>query len=341
MENPEAKVKTGLALRNLKIESEKWPVAGEFRISTSSLTEIAVLTVTIRGGQYIGRGECRPYPKYDETPASVTAQIENIRHNIEKGVSIEELQSLLPAGAARNAVDCALWDLKAKTADQSISNLLGLAKPKSRQTAYTLSIDTPVKMKAAALKAQSYPLLKIKIGSHDGLAACLAIMEARPDAQLIIDANEALSPQDISAFPLALASTPVVMIEQPLHRDKYDDIPNTPKALPIFCADESLHTAKDLDRIWEAGYRAVNVKLDKCGGLTAGLELMQAAKAKGFIIMAGCMVGTSLAMAPIMILESFADYIDLDGPLLLAKDRKKGLRYEGPIIHPPSRELWG
>ncbi len=341
MENLEAKVKTGLALRNLKIESEEWPVAGEFRISTSSITKITVVSVTIRDGKYIGRGECRPYPKYDETPASVIAQIETIRHTIEKGLITENLQDLLPAGAARNAVDCALWDLKAKTAGKGISSLLGLAEPKPRQTAYTLSIDSPTKMRAAALKAQGYPLLKIKIGSHAGLAACLAIMEARPDAELIIDANEALSPQDISAFQLALTGKPVVMIEQPVHRSKYNEIPNTPRALPIFCADESLHTEQDLNRLWSAGYRAVNVKLDKCGGLTAGLKLMQAAKAKGFIIMAGCMVGTSLAMAPIMILESFADYIDLDGPLLLAKDRKKGLRYEGPIIHPPSRDLWG
>jgi L-alanine-DL-glutamate epimerase-like enolase superfamily enzyme len=196
-------------------------------------------------------------------------------------------------------------------------------------------------MRSAALKASAYPLLKVKIGSDDGLAACLAVMEARPDAELIIDANEALSPDTINAFQSALSGRPVVMIEQPLPRAHDDRVPNTPKALPIFCADESLHTAKDLDRLWDAGYRAVNVKLDKCGGLTAGLELVRAAKAKGFIIMAGCMVGTSLAMAPIMMLESFADYIDLDGPLLLAKDREKAMRYEGPIIHPAEQELWG
>jgi len=328
-------------LRGLKIQTEKWPVAGAFRISRSSLTEITVVTVTIRDGEFTGQGECRPYPRYDETPESVTAQIKNIRHNIEKGISPEDLQDIMPAGAARNAVDCALWDLKAKQSKSSISDLLNISAPQARQTAYTLSIDTPAKMQAAALKANAYPLLKIKIGSDDGLAACLAIMEARPDAELIIDANEALSPTEINAFQSALSGKPVVMIEQPLPRKDFNKIPNTPSALPIFCADESLHTAKDLDRLWTAGYRAVNVKLDKCGGLTAGLKLMRDAKAKGFIIMAGCMVGTSLAMAPIMILESFADYIDLDGPLLLAKDRKKGLRYEGPVIHPPMQVLWG
>lgn len=328
-------------MRSLKIQTEKWPVAGEFRISRSSLTEITVVTIALQDGVHTGRGECRPYPRYDETAKSVTQQIETIRVLLEKGITTETLQDLLPAGAARNAVDCALWDLKAKKTGKTIPDLLGLTSPQSRQTAYTLSIDTPAKMRSAAVNASAYPLLKIKIGSHDGLAACLAIMEARPDAELIIDANEALSTDDINAFQLRLSGKPVVMIEQPLPRAQDDKIPDTPKALPIFCADESLHTAKDLDRLWNAGYRAVNVKLDKCGGLSAGLELMRAAKTKGFVIMAGCMVGTSLAMAPIMMLESFADYIDLDGPLLLAKDRDKAMRYEGPIVHPPERELWG
>ena len=328
-------------MRDLKITTEKWPVAGEFRISNSSLTEIIVVTVTIRDGKHLGRGECRPYPKYDETPESVTAQINTIRQSIKNGVDSQGLQNILPPGAARNAVDCALWDLRAKQAGQPLSELLDIATAKPRLTAFTLSIDTPAMMRVAAIKAKTYPLLKIKIGGAEGLDSCLAIMEARPDAELIIDANEALSPKDINAFQSALSGKPVIMIEQPLHRTQYNEIPNTPNALPIFCADESLHTAKDLDRLWDAGYRAVNVKLDKCGGLTAGLELMRAAKAKGFIIMVGCMVGTSLAMAPIMMLESFADYVDLDGPLLLAKDRKKGLRYEGPVIYPPMRELWG
>ena len=334
-------VKTGLALRQLKIDTEKWPVAGSFRISRSTLTEIAVVTVTLRDGEHIGRGECRPYARYDETPESVTAQIEAIRHALEKGLTVQDLQHSLLAGAARNAVDCALWDLKAKQTHQPIYELLKLPPPQARQTAYTLSIDTPIKMQHAALQAKAYPLLKVKIGSREGLEACLAVMESRPDAELIIDANEALKPQDVTHFQRALKTKPVVMIEQPLPDAQLNDIPDTPNALPIFCADESLHTAKDLDHLWTAGYRAVNVKLDKCGGLSAGLELMRAARAKGFIIMAGCMVGTSLAMAPIMFLESFADYIDLDGPLLLAKDRKKGLRYEGPVIHPPLRELWG
>ena len=328
-------------MQEIIIETEYWPVAGSFRISRSSLTQIAVVTAAISRGGHIGRGECRPYARYDETPASVTAQIEAIRGDIESGLETEALQTALPAGAARNAVDCALWDLKAKQTGQTVADLLSLPAPQARKTAFTLSINTPDKMRAAALKAKAYPLLKIKIGGMEGLEACLAVIDARPDAELIIDANEALAPKDIAAFQLALADKPVVMIEQPLPDASFDEIPHAPDTLPIFCADESLHTARDLDKLWDAGYRAVNVKLDKCGGLTAGFALMQAAKARGFIIMAGCMVGTSLAMAPMMILESFADYIDLDGPLLLSKDRKKGLHYEGPVIYPPEAEFWG
>lgn len=334
-------VKTGLALRDLKIAVEHWPVAGEFRIANSSLKEITVVTTIIRQGKHTGRGECRPYAKYDETAESVVSQIKAIQADIENGLDINGLQKRLPAGAARNAVDCALWDLKAKQSGHTIPALLGIPKPSIRLTAFTLSIDTPNKMRMAAINAGAYPILKIKIGGIEGLASCLAVMEARPDAQLIIDANEALQPSDIVAFQNALKDKPVIMIEQPLSRENFGAIPNAPNALPIFCADESLHIAADLDRLWEAGYRAVNVKLDKCGGLTEGLELMRAAKAKGFIIMAGCMVGTSLAMAPMMMLESFADYIDLDGALLLAKDRKHGVNYQGPYIHAPKTELWG
>ena len=328
-------------MRDVKIETEIWPVAGAFRIARSSLTEISVVSVTVTEGEHIGRGESRPYPRYDESPVSVMGEIETIRQDIERGITTGELQDLLPAGAARNAVDCALWDLQAKLSSRVVPQLIGVSKPQPRKTAYTLSIDTPDKMRQAALAASAYPLLKVKIGGPEGLTACLAIMEARPDAELIIDANEALSPNDVGKFREALHDKPVIMIEQPLPQSQDELIPNQPNKLPIICADESLHTKADLDRLWAAGYRAVNVKLDKCGGLTAGLNLMRAAKAKGFIIMAGCMVGTSLAMAPIIMLESFADFIDLDGPLLLAKDRKKGLRYEGALIHPPSKELWG
>lgn len=328
-------------MRKLILKTEVWPVAGSFIIARSSLKEITVVTVEIHEDGKQGRGECRPYARYNETAERVTQQIEVLRPDIEYGISIETLQDIMPAGAARNALDCALWDLKAKLTGKSVSELLRLPSPQERLTAYTLSINTPQNMRMAALKAKTYPLLKIKIGDMTGLEACLEIMEARPDAELIIDANEALNSKDVAAFRDRLKTFPVVMIEQPVADNAFNSIPNAPKSLPIFCADESLHTSEDLSKLWAAGYRAVNVKLDKCGGLTEGLKLMRAAKAQGFIIMAGCMVGTSLAMAPMMILESFADYIDLDGPLLLARDRSGGLTYSEARIMPASRHFWG
>ena len=328
-------------MRELILKTEVWPVAGSFNISRSSLSEIIVITAKIRDKQHSGWGECRPYARYNETAKSVIAQIETVRSAIESGITIEGLQSLMPAGAARNAIDCALWDLKAKQTGQSVSQLLKLPPPKKRITAYTLSIDSPKNMQKAALDAHQYPILKIKIGSSNGLKSCLAVIEARPDAELIIDANEALSPTEIESFRAELQNYPVIMIEQPIAAKNFQAIPYAPEALPIFCADESLHTEHDLEKLWSAGYRAVNIKLDKCGGLTAGLSLMQSAKSMGFIIMAGCMVGTSLAMAPLMVLESYADYIDLDGPLLLEKDRKNGLNYRGPMITPASTHFWG
>ena len=328
-------------MRELILKTEIWPVAGSFIISRSALKEITVVTVEIRENGHRGLGECRPYSRYNETSENVTQQIETLRPEIENGLTLEQLQNLMPAGAARNAIDCALWDLKAKQTGKSVSELLCLPAPQKRLTAYTLSIDTPRNMQKAAIKAKDYPILKIKIGGMEGLESCLAIMEVRPDAELIIDANEALKIRDVVTFREKLAKLPVIMIEQPVASNVYNHIPNTPSELPIFCADESLHVVEDLSKLWDAGYRAINVKLDKCGGLTAGLELMRAAKSKGFIIMAGCMVGTSLAMAPMMVLESFADYIDLDGPLLLAKDRKNGLQYAGPTILPAKRGFWG
>jgi L-alanine-DL-glutamate epimerase-like enolase superfamily enzyme len=318
-----------------------WPIAGSFRIAHGSVTEIEVVRVTIHEDGFVGHGECRPYARYGENSQSELAQIETAREFIKNSGTQMELASYMPAGAARNAVDCALWDLQAKQSGKPVWELLGTAEPKPRQTAFTLSIDTPTRMAQAARNAAAYPILKLKIDGLRGLKACMAVMKARPDAQLIIDANEALSPKQLIEFRKSLKGYPVLMIEQPVKSDMYDQIENAPDRLPILCADESLHTSADLTKLWQAGYRAVNVKLDKCGGLTEGVKLMREAKEMGFIIMAGCMVGTSLAMAPIMTLESFADVIDLDGPLLLGKDVKNGLRYEGAIIYPPTTKLWG
>jgi len=333
-------------LRHLNIIEKNWPVAGTFRIARSALQNIPVIQVTLTEGEMTGRAECRPYARYNETPASVIAQIESVRDAIENGATPRELQGLLAPGAARNALDCALWDLGSKITGRPVRDRLGLAAPKPRVTAFTLSIDSPEAMAQAAKSASQYPILKIKIGSDGGAETALAILRARADADLIIDANEALSPEALGQLLLALKGHRVLMIEQPLHDDIYYQLPKDdllmsgPNSIPI-CADESLHNVGDLERLWQAGYRGVNVKLDKCGGLSAALELMQTAKNMGFKVMAGCMVGSSLAMAPMMMLESLADYIDLDGPLLLAEDIENGLRYDGPIVHPPTSQLWG
>lgn len=326
-------------MRQLNISTVTWPARGVFRISRSALSEFYVVQVTITDGHHSGRGECRPYARYNETPESVTAQIEEVRRHLETGISVQDLQGIMPPGAARNAVDCALWDLDAKQSGTPIWQLMNISEPKPRITAFTLSVDTPEKMALAAKDAAAYPVLKMKIGGEDGLGCILAVLSARPDAQLIVDANEALNPGALEAMQKQLSGKAVVMIEQPLPAS--DSHIYNPALLPPICADEALHTVADLDRLWEMGYRAVNVKLDKCGGLTAGLKLMRAAKDKGFTIMAGCMVSSSLAMAPTMMLESFADVIDLDGPLLLARDIENGLRYDGAKIYPPTRDLWG
>lgn len=328
-------------MRDLIVTAQSWPVAGSFRIARSSLTQIDVVQVIITQGPHSGYGECRPYARYNETPASVIAQIEAISGNICAGLSIEDLQTAMPAGAARNALDCALWDLRAKCEGASVIDLLGAPKMTARKTAFTLSIDTPAQMAKAAMAASGFTLLKMKIKDMSGLEAARAVLAVRPDAELIIDANEALHPNDVATLQAGLAALPVIMIEQPIKAGLDAEMPIDPRALPILCADESLHKRADLARLWDCGYRAVNVKLDKCGGLTEANLLMREAKAMGFVIMAGCMVGTSLAMAPMLHLAHMADVIDLDGPALLSKDCKHGLIYACGTVGVPSPELWG
>ncbi len=326
-------------MRKLFIRHLTLPAQGEFRISRSALTAFPVIQVEIKEGEHQGRGECRPYARYKETPLSVAAQIESIRPLIETGMSLESLQTALPAGAARNAVDCALWDLRAKQEQRRVWEILGLPEPRARETAFTLSMGTPDSMAKAALTATDYPVLKIKIGDAEPLPCVQAIIAARPEAKLIIDANEALTPRALDALRQNIPPESTLLIEQPLPAS--DSTPYDPSVLPPICADEALHIRQDLGPLWDAGYRAINMKLDKCGGLTEALALAREAKDRGFTIMAGCMVGSSLAMAPMVMLESFADIIDLDGPLLLSKDIEHGLKYHGPVMHPPSRELWG
>ncbi|WP_017930777.1 dipeptide epimerase [Robiginitomaculum antarcticum] len=319
---------------------QNYPVKGVFRIARDTKTQIDVVEAHIGRGGLTGRGECRPYARYDETPDSVISQIETIRPQIESGAQRSALQDLLPAGAARNALDCAFWDLEAKAADRPVWTLAGLPPPQPLRTAFTLSLDTPEAMAKAAKSAAQYKVLKIKIGRKDGLDCAKAIMTARPDAELIVDANEALDPNELSVFRHELRDWPVLLIEQPV-RAGYIDAFNNPDALPILCADEALHEQSDLARLWAQGYRAVNIKLDKCGGLTAGICLMREAKDMGFVTMAGCMVGSSLAMAPMFLLAQLADIVDLDGPALLSRDINHGLKYKKDLVFPPSPELWG
>lgn len=327
-------------MRQLIHEIVSWPAKGEFRISRSALTKFVTVQVQIIQNGFVGRAECRPYARYKESALSVIDQIEKVGNQIEQGRSRDELQEIMEAGAARNAVDCALWDLEAKMTGKPIWENAGISKPRARETAFTLSIDSPSAMAKAARLAAAHKILKMKIGGDGGIAAVAAVLASRPDARLIVDANEALEPEDLGSLQSLDYAERIALIEQPFpsHLD-FDGMFDSQG--PIICADESLHTADDLDRLWRAGYRAVNVKLDKTGGLTEAINVMRKAKEMGFEIMAGCMVGSSLAMAPMVVLESFANYIDLDGPLLLDDDFAPPLKYKGGKVFPPSKDLWG
>lgn len=331
-------------MRRLSVYERQWPVAGAFTISRSSLTTIPTVWVEITEGGHKGRAECRPYARYGDTVESVITEIEAVRTLIENGASLEKMNEIMRPGPARNAIDCALWDLKAKMSGRAVYELLGLPRPQQRVTTFTLSLQSPADMAEAALKAADYPLLKIKVEGDTALACSQAVLAARPDAKLVIDANEDLTFQQLLSLTAALSPETIAMIEQPLHSQKAHDqiLPTS----PIICADESLHSdgelgQEDLQRLWHQGYRAVNIKLDKCGGLSAAFALMKLAKDMNFQIMAGCMVGSSLAMAPMLLLESLADVLDLDGPLLLASDCEKGLTYKGAFVQPAQRDLWG
>ena len=331
-------------MRQLSAYEKFWPVAGSFTISRSSLQTIPTVWVEIRENGIVGKAECRPYARYGDSVTSVLNEIEFIKRDIENGLSRQTLNQKLRPGPARNALDCALWDLEAKQKQQTVASLLGLPEPKARTTAFTLSLQSPENMADAARKASNFPLLKIKVDRKSALPCSLSVLNARPDARLIIDANESLDPESLKNLIKSIPDAAIAMIEQPIHADIFLE-----SKLPtniVICADESLHSetdfrGSDLETLWKQGYRAINIKLDKCGGLTAAYKLAEMAKSMGFKIMAGCMVGSSLAMAPMLILESFADILDLDGPLLLDKDCNHPLSYKGSIVHPPTSELWG
>lgn len=321
---------------NFEIKALSYPTRGAFKISRSSVTTVQVLHVSLQSDAAMGRGECRPYPRYNQSVESVLAELETVRPLVEAD-NVSAALDALAHGAARNALESCWIDFQAKKTNKTAASLLGVARPSPRKTAFTLSWGSVAEMKSAAKAAFAYPFLKIKIG-EDGINQVLAVATARPDAQLIIDANEALAPKTLPAFLDALSGLNVALIEQPLPAGHCEVLPETGL---IICADEGLHSSADLPQLWAQGYRAVNVKLDKCGGPIAARDLILEARNMGFKVMAGCMVGSSLAMAPMMTLESLCDIIDLDGPLLLANDIDGGLKYEDATVFPPNAALWG
>jgi L-alanine-DL-glutamate epimerase-like enolase superfamily enzyme len=323
----------------LAVRIERWPIAGAFTIARGSKTEAVVVVAELADGDRIGRGECVPYARYGESVEGVVAAIEAQRGFVESGGDRLALQGAMGPGAARNALDCAFWDLEAKKAGRPIWQLAGLAEPRPVTTAFTVSLGEPDAMGAAAAKAAHRPLLKVKLGTADDAASIAAVRSNAPGAKLIIDANEGWRPDNLARKMAACASAGVVMIEQPLPAADDAALAGIERPVPV-CADESLHDRASLAHL--AGrYDAINIKLDKTGGLTEALLLAHAAEAHGLDLMIGCMVGTSLAMAPAMMLADRAKLVDLDGPLLLAGDREPGLRYDGSTVHPPTAELWG
>jgi len=325
--------------RVLSVAAERFPIAGTFTISRESKTEAAVICCTIGEAGAIGRGECVPYRRYGETMESVAGAIESARKAIERGAARAELQRVLPAGAARNALDCALWDLEAKLTGSRVASLICTAAPRPLATAYTLSLGTPEAMAAQARANRHRPLLKVKIGGEDDIARIRAVAEAAPDSRLILDANEGWNDQNLAENLAEAARLGVALIEQPLPAGRDTLLGEIEHPVPI-CADESAHVAADVPSL-VGRYDVVNIKLDKTGGLTAALELHEAARNAGLAIMVGCMVGTSLAMAPAVLLAQDADFVDLDGPLLLAQDRTPALAYEGSLVSAPEPALWG
>jgi L-alanine-DL-glutamate epimerase-like enolase superfamily enzyme len=326
-------------LRLLSVAVEKWPIAGRFAISRGSRTEAVVVVVTIREGDRRGRGESVPYARYGETVDGTVAAIQAMTGAVAGGLSREALRAAMPAGAARNAIDCGLFDLEAKTSGRTAAEIASLPPLRPVETAYTLSLDSPDAMAAAARAAEGRPILKVKLGGKGDPARIAAVRVATPAARLIVDANEAWSPADLEAHMAACAAAGVELIEQPLPAGEDAALASLRRTVPV-CADESVHTAADLPALL-GRYDAVNIKLDKAGGLTEGLALAAEARRLGFRVMVGCMVSTSLAMAPALLVAQTADFVDLDGPLLLARDRDPGLRYEGSIVRPPSPALWG
>jgi L-alanine-DL-glutamate epimerase-like enolase superfamily enzyme len=323
----------------LAVATDSWPIEGGFTIARGSRTHAHVVVATLTSGPHGGRGECVPYARYGETVAGVMDEIARLAPEIAHGLDRESLQLAMPAGAARNALDCAFWDLAAKQAGIPAAQLAGVSAMTAMTTAFTISLGTPEKMAEDTARARTRPLLKIKLGGEGDDARIAAVRAAAPDARLIVDANEAWTEDLFARNMAACLAAGVELIEQPLPADADGSLATLARPIPV-CADESLHTAADLERLAPL-YDAVNIKLDKTGGLTEALVLARAARRMNFKVMVGCMLGTSLAMAPATLVAQGADYVDLDAPLLLTRDREPGLVFEGSTLHPPQPALWG
>ena len=324
---------------SLDVKRESWPIRGSFRISRGSKIRAEVVTVELRSGEHRGRGECVPYARYGESCDSVMEQIGGLQGDLTNGLGRVELQKVLPPGAARNALDCAFWDLEAKQAGRRAWILAGIAEMAPQVTAYTLSLDSPEKMQQAALANARRPLLKLKLSGEGDLERVAAVRSGAPDARLIVDANEGWTADLYQAFVPELQRLGVEMIEQPLPAGADGVLAQMARPVPV-CADESCHDRASLAML-VGRYDMVNIKLDKSGGLTEALALRQAAEAVGLRIMVGCMLATSLAMAPALLVAQGVAVVDLDGPLLLERDRPNGLRFDRGMIHPPEPALWG
>lgn len=324
---------------DVSVSHESWPIRGIFRISRGARTSVEVVLVSLERDGRVGRGECVPYGRYGESIDSVMEQVGALRDELRNGMDRVALQSALPAGAARNAVDCALWDLEAKAAGRSVAELAGIPAPRPVVTAYTLSLDSPERMREAARRRPDAPLLKLKLAGEGDMERVQAVREGAPEARIVVDANEGWTIEQYVSYAPRLRRLGVSMIEQPFPAGADEVLQDLERPVPV-CADESCHDRASLPAL--AGrYDMVNIKLDKTGGLTEALALKREAAGRGFEIMIGCMLATSLAMAPALFLCDGAAVVDLDGPLLLETDRPGGLHIEGTTIYPPQRGLWG
>jgi L-alanine-DL-glutamate epimerase-like enolase superfamily enzyme len=324
---------------SLSVRIERWPIAGAFTISRGAKTEAVVVVAELSDGTHRGRGESVPYARYGETPDGIVAAIEAMRPALGRGLDRAALQTAMPPGAARNALDCALWDVNAKQTGRRAHELAGILAPAPLVTAYTISLGSPAAMAGAAEKASGRALLKVKLGGVDDPARIAAVRRAAPKAELIVDANEGWDAGNLTQNLTACARAGVTLVEQPLPAGGDDPLSRIQRPIPV-CADESVHARASLAAL--AGkYDAVNIKLDKTGGLTEALAMAEEAQRQGFAIMVGCMVATSLSMAPAMLVAQRARVVDLDGALLLAKDHPDGLRYDGSLVYPATAALWG